>query len=610
MAKKNIQTLTVGTAARSRTKSLPNLVSKKLNDVEGASTKNTKFVQATRASTGSADPESLIGDYLEVLGLDMSRSVIVCKPVSAHVDFVKIPITLLAVGRHGSVNELLLKNGLISLARRFSSKEIANYLLDAAEGCDVRVIDKPGYYDLEIGGVKYSVLVSGGKPFWLGNEPTTGSIVLVGDAAKGLNTQKTLAIFNKQVTPILIECPRVLVVLAFALAATLVRKFGRLPVSLAIVGLSSQGKTVVQQFVSHLINGRNDVQPLFGTEIGVHDHMVAHPDQPVFFDDVHRSQAAAPLLQALMDVGNAGGRMISARSNGGAILGNVTCTLIVSGERNIAETASAARQPLNSGIYARVLEMYLGQHGMFDGLCGRPDAASLAKDLAAYGVAYSGLIGQALAKAVAGNWDRVQKLWVVKQHLVRSRILKAAQVEDVDGISNRLLDGLTFATFICCLLPNFKVAAISYESVYEAFGLVFREHLERLQAASSPIAKGVIEAVRLYIQSNPARFLQLGEAGDLVRQNGLAGYRKRVKGGPDLYLFFPGLFHEKFIKEFGQEAFDHLRDARYLQTQKSRHNQMLVRVPTGPGTKASPKGEDAPRHSFVAISEAILYAEE
>ena len=132
MSKKNIQTLTVGTAISSRTKSLPNLVSKKLNDVEGAPTKNTKIVHATRASTGSADPESLIGDYLEVLGLDMSRSVIVGKPVSAHVDFVKIPITLLAVGRHGSVNELLLKNGLISLARRFTAKEIANYLLDAA----------------------------------------------------------------------------------------------------------------------------------------------------------------------------------------------------------------------------------------------------------------------------------------------------------------------------------------------------------------------------------------------------------------------------------------------------------------------------------------------
>jgi hypothetical protein len=89
-------------------------------------------------------------------------------------------------------------------------------------------------------------------------------------------------------------------------------------------------------------------------------------------------------------------------------------------------------------------------------------------------------------------------------------------------------------------------------------------------------------------------------------------YVKQGQGqdGPDLYLFFPGLFHEKFIEEFGQEAFDHLRDAGYLQAQKSRHNQMLVRVPTSSGTKASGKGEDGPRLSFIAISGAILYADE
>lgn len=576
--------------------------------------KKSRFAKATKAAqivnAATQEPESLIGDYLEVLGLDMSHSMVVGLPGSAHVDFVKIPITLLAVGKHGSLQELLLKSGFFAPARRFGGKEIASYLLDVAEGCDVRVLDQPGYYELDVGGAEYSVLVSGGDIFWLGIAPAKGSIVLVGDAARKPKAAKTLAMFNKQVTPILIECPRVLVVLAFALAATLVRKFGRLPVSLAIVGLSSQGKTIVQQFASHLINGRNDVQPLFGTEIGVHDHMVAHPDQPVFFDDVHRSHAAAPLLQALMDAGNAGGRMISARSNGGAILGKVTSTLIVSGERNIAETASAAGQPVNSGIYARVLEMYLGRYGVFDGLCGRPDASTLAKDLAVYGIAYNGVIGQAFAKAVAAKWGHVQKLWAEKQPLVRARILKAAQVDDVDGISNRLLDGLAFVAFICCLLPTYKIAAVPNSKVYQAFGLVFREHLERLQAASSPVAQGVIDAVRLYIQSYPARFLPLGQAGDLVKQNNLAGYLKRVKGGPDLYLFFPGLFHEKFVEEFGQEAFDHLRDAGYLQSQKSRHNQMLVRVPTTTGSKASGKGEDAPRQSFVAISEAILYAEE
>ena len=610
MSKRNTRTPTVGSAVHARKNALTNSDPKKPNGVHGVKAGNNNLAQAKGISAESTDSDSLIGDYLEVLGLDLSHSVVIGQPGLPHVDHLKIPITLLAVGRHGAILELLLKHGWISLARRFGGKEIANYLLDVAEGCDVRVIDKPGSYDLEIGGKQYSVLVNGGDCFWLSGEPSTGRVVLVGDAAIRPKTKKTLAMFNKQVTPILIECPRVLVVLAIALAATLVRKFDRLPVSLAIIGLSSQGKTVVQQFVSHLINGRNDVIPLFGTEIGVHDHMVAHPDQAVFFDDVHRVQAAAPLLQAIMDTGNAGGRMISVRSSGSATLGKVACTLIVSGERNIAETASAARQPVNSGIYARVLEMYLGQHGIFDGLCGRPNAANLAKDLTEYGVSYSGLIGQAFAKAVTGKWDRVQNLWVDKQHHVRSRILKAAQVDKVDGISNRMLDGLTFASFICCLLPTFNVAAIPYEKVYQAFGLVFREHLERLQAASSPVAQGVIEAVRLYIQSNPARFLPLGQAGDLVKKNGQAGYLKRVKGGPDLYLFFPGLFNEKFIEEFGQEAFDHLRDAGYLQAQKSRHNQMLVRVLTSRGTKASEKGEYSPRLSFVAISGAILYADE
>jgi hypothetical protein len=125
--------------------------------------------------------------------------------------------------------------------------------------------------------------------------------------------------------------------------------------------------------------------------------------------------------------------------------------------------------------------------------------------------------------------------------------------------------------------------------------------MNRLRAASSPVASAVIEAVRHFIQTNPGRFLPLAQAADATKLNGMSGYLKRGADGQDLYLFFPMAFREKF-DDFGAEAFGHLRDAGYLVVQKSRHNQVSVRVKTGdvgPGQ----------RQDFVAIRSSILYSE-
>lgn len=555
--------------------------------------------KSDEAKTG--DPSSYIGRYLEVIGLDAERAVVVIKTGATHEEYVKFPPSLLVPGKHAMVQELLLKNGLFTPLRRIPGKEVVSFLLDAAETSRVRVIDHPGVHDLKIDGAVFKVLVAGGKYFWLGDQPKTGGVVLVGAARRAPKSSRTIAAFNERIAPILRGSPRILVVLAIALAAPLVRLFGRTPVSLAIIGQSSQGKTVVQRFVSQLVVGHDGVRQLSGTPIGIHDNMVAQGDQPAFYDDMHLSAAASALLQAIMESGNAGGRMISVRSNAGPALDQVTCTLILSGERNIAEIASTANQPINSGIYARVLEMYLGPNGMFDDICGRPDAATLAMHIHQAGTKYAGAVGQAFARAIAKKWEKVKGYWDIKRPVIRTKILEAAQVEELDPISGRLLDGLCFAAFAGCLLQTLKIVDIPRRSIYDAFGLVFREHMQKLNSATSPLAQQVIEAVRLYIQTHPAKFVLLDQAGEVAKQNGMAGYLKRNADGTENYLFFTAFFKLQFVETYGDEVYSHLRDAGYLRAQKARGNQTLVRIPNSGASKDD-------RQSFIAISSAILYA--
>lgn len=512
-----------------------------------------------------------------------------------------VPLALLGVGKHAQLQELFLKRGFLSVVNQFAPRELSSLLSQAAQACTTTVIDREGLQEFDVAGARCFIVVKSGNCNWFSQKPDGVQVVLTGTAALKAKPEKSLQDFSKSFSEILARNGRMLVILCFALMAMFARLFRVPHLNLAIIGLSSRGKSIAQHFAACVVNGRDEVLTMNSTVIGLNEYMVDHPDQAVYFEDAHGALAAAPLIQGIMDAGNSGGRLRSKRAGTGNAIDPVLCSMIVSAERGVLETARANRKDINSGVFARLLEVHMGQHGIFDDLCGFQDGAALAKHVKAESPKYMGLIGSTLLEHVGADWVKARLLWIKKEQAMRAEIVKAAGSTDINGLNARLLDGLAFATFIGCLLVHYKVISVKRSDVYDSMGMVFREHMERLTASSSPVAQGVIEAVRHFIQTNQGRFLPLAQAADAAKPNGLAGYVKRDLTGQSRFLFFPGVFRDKFIDQFGGEAYGHLRDAGFLDSQKSRHNLMSVRAKFG-------SDEDAQRQDFVAIRSTILYS--
>lgn len=512
---------------------------------------------------------------------------------------ISVPLALLAVGKHAQLQELFLKRGFLGVVNQFAPRELSSLLSQAAQVCTTTVIDREGLQEFDDAGSQCFIMVKGGNCYWFSHKPEGAQVVLTGSAALKVKSEKTLLDFDKTFSEILACNGRILIVLCFALMAMFARLYRVPHLNLAIIGLSSLGKSIAQHFVACVVNGRDEVLTMNSTVIGLNEYMVDHPDQAVYFEDAHGALAAAPLIQGIMDAGNSGGRLRSKRGVTGSAVDPVLCSMILSAERGVLETARANRKDINSGVFARLLEVHMGQHGMFDNLCGFQDGAELAKHVKTESPKYMGLIGSTLLAHVGADWAKARLLWIKKEQAIRSEIVKVAGSTGINGLNARLLDGLAFAAFIGCLLVHYKVVTVKRSDVYDSFGMVFKEHMERLKATSSPVAQSVIEAVRHFIQTNQGRFIPLAQAADASKPNGLAGYVNRDAAGQNRFLFFPGVFKEKFIDQFGAEAYGHLRDAGFLLSQASRGNLMSVRI------KLSGE-EDAKRQDFVAIRSAIL----
>ncbi len=554
----------------------------------------------------SPDVSAVIRKHLTVHGklCDPRSGYALCvgRPDQSVERALNIPFHLLAPNNGSQLVELLMRGGHVALISECAPKEIAAALRLHAQTTRTWVIERPGVQvlDGDDDGTGCKVLVMHGRVYALGpGGADRVSIKLTGAAARKPEAKRDLAHFNRHLAPVFAANPRMLVVVSMALAALLARLFGRKPLCLLLVGQSSRGKSLVQSLVLDLVLGFGKVISLNATPVGLHDLLADSPDQPVFLDDVNLVHSAPALFSALMDVGNGAGRIRARSTTRERPADPVTATLIMSAERGLADTARLARQPLNAGIFARVFEMGLGEHGIFDDLCGGADGSALAKYLQMAGPEYRGVLGSAFLERVAADWSRVKNLH--ERHLgqVREEIEEAAGDHELNALSGRLLDGLTFAAFAGCLATKLGVLEVQRKQVTTALGLVFGEYLERMAGAATPIAEEVIAAVRHYIQTNPARFLPIAQASQPVKANGLSGYTKVAADGSLLYLFFPGAFREKFEDEYGREVYTLLKEAGFLSAQPNRHNLTTVRLPRA-------DGDQGRREDFIAIRESIL----
>lgn len=559
------------------------------------------------ASMSEDMERSPLDDLLDVVGIhrtaDGSHSLVVRRPGTHLQAAISVPLTLLAPSRSAQLQELFLKGGAVDLVSALAPKELSTLLLSAANQSRAVVLDREGVQQVQIGGESATVIIKAGTCYWLDDRPQGAVVTVVGKAAEKPGKAGTLEQFNQVFASILASNPRVLVSLCFALAAYLFKAFDLRPISLLLVGPTSTGKTTVQAFVSFLVTGFNRLNTLNATEHGLHAHLAASERPIVFLEDAHGDGAAGPLVRAFMDIGNGAGRMRSQQDGGLSPMVNIDCALLGSAEWDIKSTARAARLPLSSGVFARAWEVHLGQYGIFDALGEFDESANLAKFLTTEAPRFAGVVGDALVEAVASNWKSAQAAWP-KQHAgIRKAILDAAEIESADGVNGRLLDSLSFCVFVGGLAVTHGVLTVRKKDISNAFGKLFREHVDRLDAKRTPVAQSVIEAVRHFIQTNPGKFLPLANAADTNKPNGLAGYVKRVDGAK-VFHFFPVTFREKFVDRFGTEAYGHLRDAGFMVAQESRHNLVSVRVPSGHGD-----GNKGKRQDFVAIRDSILDAD-
>jgi hypothetical protein len=412
------------------------------------------------------DTSSALAAMLDLVGLNTdsegTRSLMV-KPCGAAMSEAHgVPLALLAVGKQAQLQGHFLERGYLALVNQAAPRELSSLLLQAAQDCKVMAVDREGLQEFGAAGHSRLAMVKNGESHWFNGKPAGGSTVLVGAAAAKSTSEQSLEDFNKAFAQVLAHNGRLLVVLCFALAAMFARLFNVPHLNLALIGLSSRGKSIAQHFAACVVNGRDEVLTMNATVIGLNEYMVDHPDQAVYFEDAHGSLAAAPLIQGIMDAGNSGGRLRSKRGAGASALQAVHCSMIFSAERGVIETARADRKAINSGIFARLLEIHMGPYGMFDDLCQFADGAELAKHVKAKSPRFMGIVGDTLLRHVAADWKKAKNFWRNKEAAVRGKVLEASEVSEVDGLNSRLLDGLTFAAFVGCFLAQYKIVSIKH----------------------------------------------------------------------------------------------------------------------------------------------------
>lgn len=516
---------------------------------------------------------------------------------------VTIPLLLCSPSKHSALEEFFMRPGFFSALKGISTKTLAAALRNFAETTTVHALDTEGIQTFEHDGILCKVWVKSGDVHWLTPQPDGAEVVLVGKAAREGRWQTSDKQFRQHFGGLLQQCPRLLVVLLFTLAAPLLSEFGIASLALALIGMTTSGKTLVQRATSMWVNGEHRVENFNGTPQGIIEFIRAQGRSVVNFEDAHGAKAGEALIAALMATGNGAterkrsryGRTVMADA---PILG----TLVVSAEAGLADTFRAAGQPLLSGQFARAIELHMGKYGMFDALCGHETGAQLAECVKSQSQLYEGVVGDAFVEAIAPNWEAIKRMWLTRRDEVRSGILRAAVIAQPSDVTNRQLETLTFIGFIGAIAAKYDVLPVKRHHIYGALGLLLREQEIRLRGSSTPTGQKVVEAVRHFIQTHPARFLQIERASDPTPVNGLAGYKKLINHRP-AYLFFPGTFDAEFISKFGREAFVHLRDAGHLICQGKRGNrcQAHVRFP-GQDGRGTPM-------DFVAISESILAAE-
>lgn len=499
----------------------------------------------------------------------------------------------------GRLSQRMLESFLIGvgfdvLLSKVPLAEIGPGFRELAAGKTTAILNRAGLHDVVVAGVPTSVYVWDGKCHFFGVKPEH-DVLLTGGALVRAKKAGDLDSWVTGIAPIANENPGLLCSLCVTFSAGIRQQLDEPSFTMGLIAATSQGKTTWQKACIASL-GLPEVAQWDGTEIGVREWLVDQPNQPVCLDDMHRAKFDH-VAQTLMTVGNSATRMISKRAQTSVRPQELQCTLILSSERSLASMANNA----SAGLLARYFEVYGGQeHGMFSSLVGRDSGAHLAKDIDALVAEHHGTFWPKWLKACSKHWKRVVKWHGKKVPELRDAILQAAGDPEIDALTSRVLDRLTFAAFAGCVATRLKLWPIRHSAIIAAFGLLLKEHVDRSPPGCNALARAAIEAVWAYIEAHRGKFPPLARAGDPNGDNGIAGYLADDRKQGRLYLFIPDVFRQLFHADFGEDIYDALRAAGYLATQPGRGNRFTKRVPGA--EKGSPD-----RMDFIAIREAIRF---
>ena len=522
---------------------------------------------------------SSFGRFVTVIGKTdkPSRALVLTRMGSTDDDHVIVPTGLLARSKASALEQLLSEHDFVGLVDAMKPEQISGALRAVAVAADLpMVLARTGLHVIQHEGKALKALVAGGRAHWLGEEPTDLRVKLVGQAARRILPRATLADFSAQLAPILRRNPRLLVVLWMAIAGYFARAFGRDPMGLAIIGPTSSGKSLAQDLVRSLLGISEPVLGLNATEAGILGHLANHPDAPVFLEDAQGERQIGPILRAIMDAGNTTLALRGNAAGGRAHRPQISSTLVLSAEVALADTARAGRQTIQPGIYARVFEMHLGQHGMFDHLCGEPDGHALALRVQALIDPLQGVLGHSVLPQLAKSWDDMVRRRSTLSEKIRDSLFKGIDAP-LTPLQGRVIDGLVFAAFLAYFAHKDLLKTIQFEKVLAAFRTVFKEHVDRTTLITPPDQRECVECVRAYLTDNGDCFAPWPKNGRPPTTD-IAGFRKLLDHEL-MFLFKPNEFRAAFAKLGPDLVLRHLRDAGHLACTGQRGLQRAVRTP-------------------------------
>lgn len=544
---------------------------------------------------------------VEVLGTTRDRfgnRLVVAKAYGANTyeAFTFDPVNLIT-GSSRDLAKILVNNGINSPIKQnplVIQKDIVDQL-DLKKGKVIVFLEIPGTHQCLIGEENYTIIVANGHFYSPRPLPSEVSVILVGEANKKHRKKDSYHSFIIELSEKLAAQPRLLLAILFALTSYWWTIFGVPTLALMLVGKTSTGKSVSQRLASQLVKGTEKIISGNFTTIGLHDELAHQGTQPVFIEDGHGKTVAQAMLSAFMDAGNSAHRVRSKKSQyGKEPTKPVTATLIVSAEQNIAASANEAKLPMQPGVVSRVFEIFSGEFGMFDELCGFNDGASLAAYFDKVGAEHPGVLGELVTQSICENFPLYQQKWEDRKSIIARHISKHIEIDvNWDGQDQRLFNSLVFCAFIGHIAVKENHLLIRNMNINSGIGKLFGEHLSRKYSSSIELAieiKSTITAVRHALNRNLRKIKkpQLGIKLSLQLKNAaIIGFDVEEKDGR-YYLIKPEAFQEIMGDRLSRKTYQHLKEAGFLKVSADRGHQYQKRL------------SDGRRASFVAISAAIM----